>query len=85
MTATNTTPNGAQLDTTLTVTASCPAGTTLLGGGGEAINTDSTHPARVQLVQSRPVGNSWQVTGVVGTGLGSSNAMTVNAYALCTA
>jgi hypothetical protein len=37
----------------------------------------------VQLVESRPIGNGWQVTGAVDVGLGASNSMTVNAYAIC--
>jgi hypothetical protein len=87
VTAQQTTANGAQLDTTLTVQAVCPTGTTLISGGGNVTNSDNTpHPARVQLVESRPINSTtWQVTGVVGTGLGSSNAMTVFAYAYCTA
>jgi hypothetical protein len=37
------------------------------------------------MVENRPLNTTtWQTTGVVGTGLGTSNAMTVTAYALCT-
>jgi hypothetical protein len=84
--ASATTANGAQLDTVISATASCPAGTVLLGGGANVTNSDSDHPARVQLVQSQPVGgNSWQATGAVDVGLGMSNSMTVTAFAVCTA
>jgi hypothetical protein len=79
------TSNGAQLDTTLTVTATCPAGTVLLGGGARVANSDATHPARVGIISSEPTGaSSWQAIGVVTTGLGQSNAMTVTAFAVCT-
>lgn len=86
ITASATTANGAQLDTTLPATATCPPGTILLGGGGNVTNSDNSppHPARVGIVQSQPSGNAWTVTGVVTTGLGSSNSMTVTAYAICT-
>jgi hypothetical protein len=59
----------------------------MLSGGGNVTNSDATppHPARVQMVENRPLNTTtWQTTGVVGTGLGTSNAMTVTAYALCT-
>jgi hypothetical protein len=87
VTNSQTTATGAQLDTTLTVQAVCPPGTILISGGANVTNSDTTpHPARVQLVESRPLNSTtWQATGVVGTGLGSSNAMTVTVYAYCTA
>jgi hypothetical protein len=75
-----------QLDTTVTVTASCPAGKALLGGGAQATNSDATHPARVAIVRSSPgSASSWTATGVISAGLGAPNAMTVTAYAVCTA
>ncbi len=72
------------LNTTVSVTAPCPAGKVLLGGGGEAVNSDATQPSRVQLTRSRPQGTGWQATGVVDTGLGAANRMTVTAFAVCT-
>jgi hypothetical protein len=60
-------------------------GTVLLGGGANVTNSDTEHPARVQLVQSQPSANTWIATGAVDVGLGTSNSMTVTAYAICTA
>jgi hypothetical protein len=81
-TATSTSP---QMHTTATATASCPVGRLLLGGGAQAVNSNASEPANVQLITSRPVGQSWQAIGVIDVGLGVSNSMTVTAYAVCTA
>lgn len=76
---------GPQMHTTATATATCPAGTVLLGGGAAAANSNAAEPANVQIIVSRPVtGNAWQATGVIDVGLGTANRMTVTAYALCT-
>jgi hypothetical protein len=72
------------MNTTATATANCPAGTVLLGGGAFAANSNASEPANVQLIGSRPVTGGWQATGVIDVGLGSSNTMTVTAYAVCT-
>jgi Collagen triple helix repeat (20 copies) len=75
----------AQADTTVTVTASCPAGSVLLGGGAQATNSDTARPSRVAIVRSSPGESAWIATGVITSGLGGANRITVTAYALCTA
>jgi hypothetical protein len=71
----------------VTATVSCPAGKVLLGGGGQAVNSDSTHPERVLLRANRPTSTNdgWTATAVATTNLGSGFVMTVTAYAICTA
>ena len=64
---------------------SCPAGTLLLGGGGQ-ITTTATQKSRAGLVSSYPSGAAeWTVVGVAHSALGAGNTMTVTAYAVCTA
>jgi len=73
-----------------TATATCPAGTLLLGGGG-SVTTDDTPSdaaARVQMNVSRPVGgnssSAWEVVGVQSNPAPNNNAtVTVSAYAIC--
>jgi hypothetical protein len=74
----------AARNTTITATASCPAGKVLLGGGG-MVTTTATQKERVHLTASFPTSmTTWSVTGVVGiAALGSGNTMTVTAWALC--
>ena len=74
----------------VTATATCPAGTSLLGGGGSVINSDTggDNAARVQMSASRPAGGNsttaWEVTLVQGSVAPNGNAtLTVNAYAIC--
>jgi hypothetical protein len=74
----------AARNTTVTATATCPAGKVLLGGGGLATTTVSAKE-RVHLMGSHPSSTTtWTVIGVVGIGaLGAGQTMTVTAYALC--
>jgi len=67
----------------VSVSIACPAGTKLVGGGASTTNSDTAHPARVQLVVSRSNGNSWEATAAIDVGLGQNNHATVNAYAIC--
>jgi hypothetical protein len=74
----------AARNTTITATASCPAGKALLGGGG-TVTTTAAQKERVHMTASSPTSTTtWSVTGVVGIGaLGSGQTMTVSARALC--
>jgi len=74
----------APRNTTVTATASCPAGTVLLGGGGQATTTAS-QKERAHLSMSYPSSaTTWTAVGTVGiSALGSGQTMTVTAYALC--
>ena len=81
---------GGNPGASVTATATCPAGKTLLGGGGSVTNSDTTgdNPARVQMSASRPAsGNSttaWEVTLVEASVAPNVNAtLTANAYAIC--
>jgi hypothetical protein len=70
-------------DTLVTATASCPAGTVLLGGGGIVSSSDTNNPNNVELLESEPSGSDWVVTGVVLNTLANSASMTVTATAIC--
>jgi hypothetical protein len=69
-----------------TATATCPAGTVLLGGGGE-VTTTAAQKERAQLVSSFPsAATTWTAVGVVAiAALGAGQTMTVRAHAVCTA
>lgn len=71
-------------NTTITATASCPAGKVLLGGGG-TVTTTVAQKERVHMTGSSPTTTTtWSVIGVVGIGaLGSGQTMTVTAWAIC--
>lgn len=75
----------AARNTTVTATASCPAGKVLLGGGG-LVTTTAAQKERVHLTASYPTSTTtWAAVGVVGIGaLGSGQTMTVTAYGFCT-
>jgi hypothetical protein len=65
-------------------TATCPAGKTLLGGGGRV--TKSGIPTPVVLTESYPsASNTWKVTGTNNTAGGSGDKFTVQAYVVCSA
>jgi hypothetical protein len=73
----------AARNTTVTASASCPAGKVLLGGGG-LVTTTTSAKERVHLAASYPTSTTWTATGVVGVGaLGAGQTMTVTAYVLC--
>jgi hypothetical protein len=64
-----------------TATATCPAGTFLLGGGGR---TFTAGPAVTALVESRPLSTTtWTVIGVK-TAATVGSSLIVQAYAVCT-
>lgn len=69
-------------------TASCPAGTVILGGGARLSST-ATFAAginRVNLVESYPASAStWTATMVIRTAFAATSNATITAYAVCTA
>jgi Collagen triple helix repeat (20 copies) len=79
-----TSPANAARNSSLTATASCPAGKVVLGGGGLATTT-SAQKERVHLTASYPTSTTtWSATGIVGiAALGAGQTMTVTAYVLC--
>jgi hypothetical protein len=74
----------AARNTTVTATATCPAGKMLLGGGATVTST-AAQKERVYLALSYPSSTTvWTAVGVVGiASLGTGQTMTVTAYALC--
>ncbi|HUF02319.1 MAG TPA: hypothetical protein VMN35_07835 [Gaiellaceae bacterium] len=74
----------APRNTTITATATCPAGTVVLGGGA-LVTTTATQTERAQLVASYPsAADTWSAAGVVAiSALGGGKTMSVTAYALC--
>ena len=70
--------------TLTTATATCPAGTVLLGGGAQ-ITTTATQKDRAELVSSYPSAtDTWTAIGVVAiAALPFGRTMTVTAHALC--
>jgi hypothetical protein len=82
ITGTPVTVTAPAASTLITATATCPAGTVLLGGGGFTSNTQAN--LRTVLVGSRPTSTTvWQATAVVTTALTGANTATVTAYAVC--
>lgn len=82
------TPKSTALDpavgTTLDATATCPADTALLGGGGKVSNDEAGKPQKTVLVQTYPSsGTAWTAVGVVTFDLPGAAKMTVQAYAIC--
>ena len=74
----------AARNTTVTATATCPAGKVLLGGGG-LVTTTVSAKERVHLAGSHPSSTTtWTAIGDVGNGaVGAGQTMTVTACALC--
>lgn len=70
--------------TLVSATATCPAGTALLGGGG-SITSTATQKDRSVIVSSYPSSaDTWTAVGVVATAaLPATQTMTVIAHALC--
>jgi hypothetical protein len=72
--------------TTISATASCPAGKKLLGGGGRSGATAAAQERRVVLKESYPSGaGSWTVVALVINNLTGGTRATVAAAAVCTA
>jgi hypothetical protein len=73
---------GANAGTVVAVTVSCPAGTVLVGGGGQASNNDSGQKSA--LVESYPSSaTQWSASGAVMANLSNGKVLTVFAWALC--
>ena len=79
-----TSASGAAIGTRVTATATCPAGTVLLGGGGNATSTDAS--GRAVLVSSYPSGSdTWTAAAIVNDAkLATGKTISVTAYAVCT-
>ena len=75
----------AKIGTTVTGTASCPTGKTLLGGGAAVTTSDSKHDDRAQLSESSATNaTTWTAVGVVSdSDLAPGEALSVTATALC--
>jgi hypothetical protein len=59
-------------------TATCPAGTVLLGGGAAVAHSNNNLGA---IEISQPVGNTWTARAIVT--LGGNGGFSVTAYAVC--
>jgi hypothetical protein len=59
-------------------TATCPAGTVLLGGGAEIAHSGNNFGA---IEISKPDGSTWQAEGIVTDG--GNGGFSVTAYAVC--
>ncbi|HEY7536924.1 MAG TPA: hypothetical protein VH721_02955 [Gaiellaceae bacterium] len=73
---------------TFSDTASCPAGTVLLGGGAVLTSTASFGQGlnRVSVTQSYPSDPStWTATVVITQNFAAASNATITAYALCSA
>jgi hypothetical protein len=78
--------NSASAGTQVTATASCPAGKTLLGGGGRATKGGSAPLSSLTLAESYPsASNTWKAVGTVTNNLGSGQRLLVEAYVVCSA
>ena len=82
--AATTSSSAPVLSTTITSTATCPAGTNLLGGGYRL--TSSTVSLLATPIESRPSDTtSWEATATnYASGIGGST-FTIQTFALCTA
>jgi hypothetical protein len=70
-------------NTVVSATASCPAGTNVLGGGAR-VTTTAAVVSRAVLQASYPsAAGTWTATGVTTGALGAGRTMTVTAYAIC--
>jgi hypothetical protein len=70
--------------TQVSATASCPAGKTLLGGGGRVTKSGITSP--LAIAESYPsASNTWKVVGTNTVAGGSGEKFTVQAYVVCSA
>jgi hypothetical protein len=72
--------------TKVTATATCPAGTKILGGGGRSGATVASQERRVSLYESYPsAADAWTATTITDSGMGSGSMATIQVYAVCTA
>jgi hypothetical protein len=67
----------------LTIVATCPAGRTLVGGGGEVTDNDAQADHYAVMISSKPVGNTWSVTGYTVIPFVANTQMIVQSWALC--
>jgi hypothetical protein len=66
-------------------TASCPEGSSLLGGGGRVTVNGPSQLPLVAMYESYPSSaNTWTASGVVAARLGGGATMVVQAYVVCT-
>jgi hypothetical protein len=78
--------NGAAAGTQVTGTASCPAGKTLLGGGGRVTSAGGAPVQSLSLDQSYPsASNEWKAIGTVTATLSGGQKLVVEAFAVCSA
>jgi hypothetical protein len=69
---------------TATVTATCPTGTVLLGGGGNVVpNATNNDVARTQMKASFPSANNVWTVRVQASGGAVAAGGTMTAYAIC--
>jgi hypothetical protein len=81
------TANAPALGTPVTSTATCPAGKTLLGGGGRVFTSGSGTPNdAAMLSESYPsAAGTWKAVGTVAATLSGSQKIVVEAYVVCSA
>jgi hypothetical protein len=81
------TGNAPTAGTQISSTATCPAGKTLLGGGGRVTTAGSGTPANAAILSETypSASNTWKAVGTVGTTLSGSQKIGVEAYVVCSA
>jgi hypothetical protein len=84
--ATQESANGANAPTQVPTTISCPAGKTLLGGGGRVRTGGTAAASDMALAESYPsASNTWKAVGTVIHDMDNGERMIVEAYAVCSA
>jgi hypothetical protein len=80
---TKTMPNGAGVMDAATVTAYCPVGKTLIGGGARILSSNNAIPPYMALLASAPASNGWKVVARETTDTDRSLGVNVTATAVC--
>jgi hypothetical protein len=81
----STSPDNPGAGDTLSVTATCPAGKKVLGGGFTYSLSNASRTDRVAPVASYPsAANAWTATIRVNAGLGGGVSATLSVYVVCT-
>jgi hypothetical protein len=79
-----TSATGSSQGSQITATATCDAGSVLLGGGAEVTTNDAARRERVTLTASYPSSTTtWTAVGTAISTLQAAQTMTVQAFALC--